>query len=110
MLLTKMDKIECNVSGDKEIKLNNKGSEHSWKFTLSTKSKSVLRNVALMNDESRQYFSLSSIKQWGHITNQSETDVDASQKTEDVIHTDHLDSSQAQQQVFSKYFCGKIQY
>ena len=98
MLLTKIDKIDCNVSGEKEIKLNNKGSEHNWKFTLSTKSKLVLRNVALMNDESRQYFSLSSIKQCGRITNQPETDCEVSPKTEDIIQTDSLDSSQGQQQ------------
>ena len=100
MLLTKMDKIECKVSGDKEIKLNNKGSEHIWTFTLSTKSKSVLRNVGLMNDESRQYFSLSCIKQCGHITNKNEDDNETLQKTEDVIQTDSLDSSLGQQQVF----------
>ena len=100
MLLTKMDKIECKVSSDKEIKLNNKGSEHNWKFTLSTKSKLVLRNVGLMNDESRQYFSLSSIKQYGHITNKNEDDNEAVQKTEDIIQTDSLDSASGQQQVF----------
>ena len=99
MLLTKMDKVECKVSGDKEIKLNNKGSEHIWKFTLSTKSKSVLRNVGLMNDESRQYFSLSSIKQCGHITKKNEDDSETLEKTEDIIQTDSLDSSSGQQQV-----------
>ena len=100
MLLTKMDKVECNVSGEKEVKLNNKGSEHNWKFTLSTKSKLVLRNVALINDESRHHFSLSSIKQCGHITNQNDADNDSPQKIEDISQTDTLDSSQAQQQVF----------
>ena len=99
MLLTKMDKIECKVSSDKEIKLNNKGSEHNWKFTLSTKSKLVLRNVGLMNDESRQYFSLSSIKQCGHITNKNEDDNEDLQKTEEIIQTDSLDSASGQQQV-----------
>ena len=94
-----MEKVECNVSGAKEVKLNNKGSEHSWKFTLSTKSKLVLRNVALINDESRHHFSLSSVKQCGHITNQNDDDNDLPQKTEEVIHTDSLDSSQTQQQV-----------
>ena len=100
MLLTKMDKIECKVSGDKEIKLNNKGSEHCWKFTISTKSKSVLRNVGLMNDESRQYFSLSSIKQCGHITDKNEDETEDAQKTDDIIQTESLDSSLGQQQVF----------
>ena len=50
MLVAKLDKVDCIVSGEKEIKVNNKGSEHVWNFTLFTKNNTILRNVALIND------------------------------------------------------------
>ena len=52
-----------------------------------------------MNDESRQYFSLSSIKQCGHITDKNEDENEDAQKTDDIIQTESLDSSLGQQQV-----------
>ena len=102
MLATKIDKVDCIVSGEKEIKVNNKGSEHFWNFTLSTKRNMILRNVALINDANRHYFSLASVKQSGQIFHREETLADPSQKIEDIVHTDSLESTPGQQQVNSE--------
>ena len=102
MLVTKLEKVDCVVSGEKEIKVNNKGSEHFWNFTLSTKSNTpqmVLRNVALINDANRHHFSLASVKHCGRISNRDDASSDSTQKTEDVIKTDSLESTPTQQQV-----------
>ena len=99
MLVTKLEKVDCVVSGEKEIQVNNKGSEHFWNFTLFTKNKTILRNVALINDTHRHHFSLILVKHRGHFTGRDDTTIDPSQKIEDVQKTYDLESSPSQQQV-----------
>ena len=106
--MTKIDKVDCTVSGEKEIKVHNKGSEHFWSFSLATKNDMKLLNVALINDASRHQFSLISVKQTGHIVNRDDQDyeilsiIHESDKIEHIFETDLSDSPQEyrhQQQV-----------
>ena len=102
MLVTKVDKVDCVVSGEKEVTLNNKGSEHFWNFTLSTKGsipQMSLRNVALINDANRHHFTIASVKHCGRISNHDETLNEPTQKIEEVLRTDYLEATPTQQQV-----------
>ena len=86
--MTKLDKVECAVSGEKDIKIGNKGSEHFWTFTLSTKDDSKLHYVALINDANRHHFSLVSVKHHGRLSPtgaEEEDTADSSQKDNDFV-------------------------
>ena len=86
--MTKLDQIECAVSGEKDIKIGNKGSEHFWTFTLSTKDDSKLHYVALINDANRHQFSLVSVKHHGRLSPtgaEEEDTADSSQKDTDFV-------------------------
>ena len=99
MLLPKLENVDCVTSGEKEIKVNSKGSEHSWTFQLETKNM-ILRNVALLNDASRHQFSLVYVKHYGHLKTANEpTPDDLTEQNNEIKRTYNLESTPTLQQV-----------
>ena len=99
MLLPKLENVDCVTSGEKEIKVNSKGSEHSWTFTLETKNM-ILRNVALLNDASRHQFSLVYVKHCGNLKTPNEpTPDDLTEQNNEIKRTYNLESTPTLQQV-----------
>ena len=99
MLLPKLENVDCVTSGEKEIKVNSKGSEHSWTFKLETKNM-ILRNVALLNDASRHQFSLVYVKHYGQLKTENEpTSDDLTEKSNEIVKIYNLESTPTLQQV-----------